>query len=94
MRPFPDEPLEIYRVKKLVNSPRNDRPELIAPDDTAPIAEREQRLRALIEGGREMRASDLAAALQMDYDQLTELVRDMPDVELERGACSLTKWKR
>lgn len=94
LRPASADWFTMHPAPRTVNSPKNDRPELIEPDDTALIVERERKLRELLGGGREMRASDLAVALQIDYDELTDLARGMPGVELERGVCFLTKWKR
>lgn len=93
MRPSSDDPLLIYPVSKLVNSPRNDRPELIQPDPEARAAELEEKIFQHFER-REFTTSDVARELQISDDEAEATLQNMRGLDHRLAKWWFTKWKR
>ncbi|MFL6654078.1 MAG: SOS response-associated peptidase [Sulfurifustis sp.] len=96
LQPYPDSPLEIYPVSRAVNSPKNDRPELLDPVGEMPrVAQLAARIRTLLDGQREMTAMDIARELRVGEADVLEALNAMESEIDRRGAMFyLTKWKR
>lgn len=96
VRPLPSNLLEIYPVSKMVNSPKNDGPELLCPIADMPHVEAlKQKVRCLLEPQNEMTAIGMAQALDISEEKAHQVLQALGrEVDQRGGRYFLTRWKR
>lgn len=96
LQPFPHQPLVIYPVSKLANSPKNDRPALLDPVGDMPrVVELKQKVRKLLAPQNEVTAIGIAQALRINEEEAHEVLRALaPEIDRRGARYFLTKWRR